>query len=144
VISEETSERMMKLLRLVVTHGTGEKANAEGTLMAGKTGTSEKTVGGGYSKDKLVSSFVGAFPADHPRYAILVSVDEPKGTKESYGYATAGWVAAPAVGVVAHTIMNLENMPAGDAAHDAIVEKEMARYIQLEKKATRQLAAYER
>jgi len=144
VISEETSEKMRKLLRLVVTHGTGGKADAPGTMMAGKTGTSEKSSGGGYAKDKLVSSFVGTFPADNPRYAILISVDEPKGNKESYGYATAGWVAAPGVGAVAATIKNLENLPPGDPQHDVVVEREMARYIQLEPKALKQLAAFER
>ena len=35
---------------------------------------------------------------DAPRYAVMLMVDEPKGTKASYGYATGGWVAAPAVG----------------------------------------------
>lgn len=144
VISEETSERMNRLLRLVVTHGTGAKADAPGVMMAGKTGTAEKIGPGGYAKDKLVSSFVGAFPAENPRYAILIAVDEPKGNKQSYGYATAGWVAAPGVGAVATAIMALENMPAGDLAHDVVVEQEMARYIQLEQKAVRRLAAYER
>lgn len=144
VISEETSEKMRHLLRLVVTHGTGEKANTPGTMIAGKTGTSEKSMAGGYAKDKLVSSFIGTFPADNPRYAILISVDEPHGNKESYGYATAGWVAAPAVGAVASTIKNLENLPYADPQHDVAVETEMSRYIELEPKALKHLAAFER
>ena len=144
VVSFETSEKMRHLLRLVVTHGTGGKAEVPGAMMAGKTGTSEKSVGGGYAKDKLVSSFIGTFPADNPRYAILISVDEPHGNKESYGYATAGWVAAPAVGAVAGTIKNLENLPSADPQHDMVVETEMSRYIQLEPKALKKLAAFER
>jgi cell division protein FtsI (penicillin-binding protein 3) len=144
VISEETSEKMRNLLRLVVTHGTGEKADIPGAMIAGKTGTAEKIVGGGYVKDKLVSSFVATFPADNPKYAIVIAVDEPHGTKESYGYATAGWVAAPAVGKVVSTIVNLENIPPADPADDVAVEQQMARYIEIELKATRQLAAFER
>ncbi|MEQ8195635.1 MAG: penicillin-binding transpeptidase domain-containing protein, partial [Rhodospirillales bacterium] len=64
----------------------------------GKTGTAEKQMRGRYNVKALISSFVGAFPIDDPRYAILVLVDEPKGNKQSFNYATGGWVAAPAVG----------------------------------------------
>lgn len=145
IVSEETSERMLRLLRLVVTHGTGEKADAAGAMVAGKTGTSEKNLGGKYVEDQLVSSFVGTFPADNPKYAILVSVDEPHGTKESYGYATAGWVAAPAVSSVVQSLMTLDNMAEADVAHDAAIEAEMSRYMPLENKAAKaQLASYER
>ena len=44
-----------------------------------------------------MSSFVAAFPMHDPQYVVLIMVDEPKGTKETFGYATGGWVAAPAV-----------------------------------------------
>ncbi|NBX66375.1 MAG: penicillin-binding protein 2 [Proteobacteria bacterium] len=145
IVSEETSDRMRRLLRLVVTHGTGEKADVEGAMVAGKTGTSEKILGGKYVEDQLVSSFVATFPADNPKYAILISVDEPKGTKESYGYATAGWVAAPAVASVVKSMMVIENMPIADKGHDADIEAEMSRYMPLENKAAKaQLATYER
>lgn len=143
LVSEQTSERMLKLLRLVVTHGTGEKAEVKGAMVAGKTGTSEKPVNGKYENDALVSSFIATFPADKPRYAILVSVDEPKGNKESYGYATAGWVAAPAVASVVRSMMAIENMPKADPAHDAAIAEEMAKYMPLENKARKaQLASY--
>lgn len=141
VISEETSEKMRHLLRLVVTNGTGSKADVPGAMMAGKTGTAEKIGPGGYIRNKLVSSFIATFPADKPRYAILIAVDEPKGNKKSYGYATAGWVAAPAVGAVAQTIVNLENMPAADPAADEAIAQEMADYIQVELKAEKKLAS---
>lgn len=144
VISEETSEKMNRLLRLVVIHGTGSKAEVPGMMVAGKTGTAEKISGRGYSKNQVMSSFVGTFPADNPRYAILISVDEPKGNKKSYGYATAGWVAAPAIASTVAAIRNLENIPNGDPAHDASIEAEMAKYIKLEPKAVKQLATFER
>ncbi|WP_193171661.1 peptidoglycan D,D-transpeptidase FtsI family protein [Nisaea nitritireducens] len=98
VISEKTSIAMRRLLRLVVEKGTGRNANAKGYLVGGKTGTAEKPGrGGGYQRKALLSSFVAAFPVNDPRYVVLAMVDEPKGNKSSYGYATGGWVAAPAV-----------------------------------------------
>jgi cell division protein FtsI (penicillin-binding protein 3) len=98
VISKRTSKQMRQLLRLVVENGTGRKAAAEGYLVGGKTGTAEKPgESGAYARKALLSSFVAAFPMHDPRYVVLVMIDEPKGNKESHGYATGGWVAAPAV-----------------------------------------------
>lgn len=100
-VSAETSENMRRLLRLVVTDGTGKNATAAGYLVGGKTGTAEKPgSGGGYQSRALLSSFVGAFPMSDPRYVVLAVLDEPKGTKRTHGYATGGWVAAPVVGKV--------------------------------------------
>ena len=97
VLSEQTSQQMRGLMRLAVTKGTGAKAAAQGYLVGGKTGTAEKQVNGGYEEKSIVSSFVGAFPSDTPRYVILTMLDEPKGTKQTFNYATGGWVAAPIV-----------------------------------------------
>ena len=95
VISAEASATMRGLLRLVVMEGTGRKADVPGYPVMGKTGTAEKPIKGGYSRNKLITSFISAFPANDPRYAMIVMFDEPKATKETYGYATAGWNAAP-------------------------------------------------
>ncbi len=97
VFSPETSERMRRLLRLVVAQGTGRNAAAKGYLVGGKTGTAEKIATKGYARKSLRASFVGAFPMQDPRYAVFVMLDEPKGDKKSFGYATGGWVAAPLV-----------------------------------------------
>lgn len=97
-LSAETSRKMRWLMRLVVEEGTGSKAEAPGYFVGGKTGTAEKSRNGGYARKALLSSFVGAFPMNDPRYVILVIVDEPEGTKSTFGYATGGWTAAPAVG----------------------------------------------
>lgn len=97
VISEETSRKVQALMRLVVERGTGGRADAEGYLVGGKTGTAEKVKDGRYSKDSLVSSFVGVFPSDNPRYIVFAMLDEPKGTADTYGFASGGWVAAPVV-----------------------------------------------
>ena len=88
------------MMRLAVEHGTGRRAEADGFLVGGKTGTAEKVVGRRYKSKALISSFVGAFPMTAPRYVVFALLDEPSGTEETRGYATGGWVAAPVVGKV--------------------------------------------
>ncbi|MEQ8735167.1 MAG: penicillin-binding protein 2 [Rhodospirillaceae bacterium] len=99
VISEATSKQMRMLMRLVVTEGSGKQAEVPGYLVGGKTGSAEKTSNtGGYSEHSVRTSFVGAFPMHDPKYVVLVLLDEPKGLKETFNFATAGWNAAPTVG----------------------------------------------
>lgn len=101
-VSEETSRALLDLMRVNVVRGTGGKANAPGLRVGGKTGSANKIVGGRYSNNILVSSFAAVFPADGPleadRYFVLILMDEPKGTPETYGFATGGWTAAPPAG----------------------------------------------
>jgi cell division protein FtsI (penicillin-binding protein 3) len=97
VLSAQTSDVMRRLLRLVVEHGTGKLANAPGYLVGGKTGTAEKVSGAHYDRKQLLSSFIGAFPITDPRYLVMISIDEPHGNKQSAGFATGGWAAAPGV-----------------------------------------------
>ena len=104
IISQQTSLKMRQLMRLVVSHGTARKANIAGYEVGGKTGTAQKNVRGRYDANKRIASFVGAFPIDNPQYAIMVMVDEPNPNAKSYGYATAGWVAAPAVGEIVSSV----------------------------------------
>ena len=87
-------------MRLNVVDGTGKQAAAPGYLVGGKTGTAEKSVDGVYHHHALLSSFVAAFPMTAPRYVVLIMLDEPKGTPETHGFATAGWTAAPVTGRV--------------------------------------------
>lgn len=111
VVSEKTSRDMRELMRLVVTKGTGEKADVAGYELGGKTGTAEKAVNGRYDKKALISSFVGVFPVSDPRYLVFIMVDEPRGNKQSFGYATAGWVAAPAVARTVEAMTAVLDMP---------------------------------
>jgi len=110
VISEKTSHQMRELLRIVVSEGTGGKAAVKGYKVGGKTGTAEKIVNGRYDKKKKISSFVGVFPMDAPKYAVYIMVDEPKGHKGTWGYATGGWVAAPAVARTIASIAAIEGI----------------------------------
>ena len=111
VVSEQTSSQMRELLRMVVTEGTGTKADVPGYPVGGKTGTAEKPVAQGYAEKALVSSFMGVFPARNPSYLVLILLDEPKGTAETEGYATAGWTAAPTAGKVIARIAPMLNVP---------------------------------
>ncbi|HCA28821.1 MAG TPA: stage V sporulation protein D [Ruminococcaceae bacterium] len=81
VISESTSNRVNKMLADSVNGGGAKNAYIPGYRMAGKTGTSDKTDQNVKNKTKdVVASFSGFAPADDPRYAILVMLDEPQTT----------------------------------------------------------------
>jgi cell division protein FtsI (penicillin-binding protein 3) len=107
VFSEETSYRMRALLREVVIAGTGKKADAPGYRVGGKTGTAEKLLNGHYTSSAVVTTFAGVFPMDEPRYVVVAMLDDPKPTKDTYGFHTAGWNVAP---VVSRTISRIAPM----------------------------------
>lgn len=137
IISENTSERMRKLLRLVVTEGTGKNADVKGYMIGGKTGTAEKSINGRYHRDKLISSFVGAFPMNDPKYVVMVMVDEPKGNKKSYGYATAGWVAAPAVERIVSGMASILGLPSDVYSEEDDISTDLLRHVHDPKKKKR-------
>ena len=95
VISDNTSKQMRKLMRAVVTKGSGKKANVLGYDVGGKTGTANKLVNNRYDSKTVMTTFVSAFPISNPQYALLVMMDSPKRTKETFGYNTAGWNSVP-------------------------------------------------
>jgi len=97
VFTAATSARMRKLLRLIVTHGTGKNADAPGFRIGGKTGSAEKAKAGGYSKTLLISTFAAAFPMDKPRFVVIAMLDEPSGNAEGGFSRTAGATAAPVI-----------------------------------------------
>jgi cell division protein FtsI (penicillin-binding protein 3) len=100
VVKPKTSAMLRHLFRLNATDGTASGADVIGYRVGGKTGTAEKVINGRYSKDHRLCSFIGAFPMDEPKYAILVMLDEPQPLPETYGFATAGWNAVPTAGKV--------------------------------------------
>ncbi|RST30337.1 penicillin-binding protein 2 [Sphingomonas ginkgonis] len=107
VFTEDTSYKMRALLRLVVMKGTGKKADAPGYRVGGKTGTAQKLIGGRYSQNVVLTTFAGVFPMDEPRYVVVAMLDDPKSTKDTYGFHTAGWNVAP---VVSRTISRIAPM----------------------------------
>ncbi|MBU0858477.1 MAG: penicillin-binding protein 2 [Alphaproteobacteria bacterium] len=130
VISPQTAHRLRQLMRLVVTDGTGNSADVPGYRVGGKTGTAEQPgPRGGYDKRKLISSFLGVFPSDAPRYVVFVMVQDPKGTKATYGYATGGWVGAPAVKHVIEALGPMMNVTPHVENADADIATPLKRYI---------------
>lgn len=129
VVSPETAHRMRQLLRLVVTDGTGKSADVPGYRVGGKTGTAEQSSGGGYDRSKLISSFVGVFPVDDPQYAVFIAVDSPKPNKKSYGYATGGWVAAPAAARVISSMVAILGIKPEAVDQDTDMASSLRQYV---------------
>jgi cell division protein FtsI (penicillin-binding protein 3) len=130
VISPKTSEQMRKLMRLVVEHGTGTMAAAPGYVVGGKTGTADKIQGRHYAERKLLSSFVGVFPINDPKYLVLTMVDEPHPNKQSHGYATAGWTVAPATSRIIQRIAPLLGVQPVDEAAPEVQRALMVESLQ--------------
>ncbi len=147
VVSEDTSRKMLDMMRLNVTdkEGSGGKADAPGLRVGGKTGTAQLVIDRKYSKDRVLASFAAVFPTDGPidadRYFVLIMLKDPKRLAETYGFATAGWNAAPAAGKVidriapfvgvkrapqtqATSTIAANAMPSGDEGSAAITEDE--------------------
>jgi stage V sporulation protein D (sporulation-specific penicillin-binding protein) len=109
VISEETSRQVREALESVVAKGTGRNAFLDGYRVGGKTGTAQKVVGGRYSPNEHIVSFVGVAPADHPQVVIYVAIDNPTGIQ--FG----GLIAAPVVkNIMADTLRYLKIEPRKD------------------------------
>lgn len=113
VLSEETSQQMLQIMRANVIPGeggSGGKADVAGLSVGGKTGTGEKYDPAikAYNHQRQVSSFAAVFPTEGPleadRYFVLILLDEPKGNASTFGFSTGGWVAAPAAGRVIERI----------------------------------------
>lgn len=79
---------------------------------------------------------------DRPRYAVLVSVDEPKGNKKSYGYATAGWVAAPAVARIVRSMASVLGLSGRDAASVEDIDRPLYRHVAGIEKKDKSLVSY--
>ena len=99
VVSERTIQDLRWLLWLTVERGSGVSAGVRGYMVGGKSGSADKATASrrGYDGRAVVSSFVGVFPIDAPRYAVLSVLDEPTGDARTHGYRTGGWTAAPIV-----------------------------------------------
>ena len=109
IVSAATSARLREIMRLNVTNpaGTGRRAEAEGYRVGGKTGTAEMPGRGGYRQKAVISSFVGAFPMDAPRYVVFVLLFQPQTGETGGDHITAGLNAAPATARIVERIAPL-------------------------------------
>ena len=119
VISKETSENMQTVLESVVSKGGGKNAYIAGYRVAGKTGTSEKYPRG---NGKYVASFISFAPADDPKVACLVILDQPASGMPYYG----GVIAAPVVkSILEETLQYMEVEPRYNEEEKAYVDIEL-------------------
>ena len=130
VFSPEVSRIDRNLMKSVVEKGTGKNAQIPGYKIGGKTGTAQKAGNKGYEAGKYFSSFFSFFPVDHPKYAILVTVNEPKG-----GYYGAE-VALPPVKAVFEKLIKYKGItPEGIVQNEkskqesVVVNRELKRDI---------------
>lgn len=79
VLSSSIARSIVRSLKFVTKEGgTSRRADILGYTEAGKSGTAEKIIDGNYSKDDNISSFIGFAPAQHPRFVLIVSIDNPE------------------------------------------------------------------
>ena len=97
VMRPEIAQRATDMLRQVVVRGTASFGEVPGYEVAGKTGTADKPRerGGGYYDDKVIATFASIFPANDPRYVLIVTLDEPSENSGDEPRRTAGWTAVP-------------------------------------------------
>ncbi|TBX69563.1 PASTA domain-containing protein [Flavobacterium silvisoli] len=85
ICSNETVKKLKEVLQNVVKRGTGSKLYSKDFSMAGKTGTAQANYGkNGGSEKHYISSFVGFFPVENPKYSCIVVVHKPNTSGNNY------------------------------------------------------------
>lgn len=120
VVSAKTSKDIRDMLRQVVVRGTAKAADIPGYDVAGKTGTADKPLrNGGYSNDKVISTFASFFPADKPKYVLVITLDEPVTYINGTAFRTAGLTAVPvAAKAIRRLAPVLDMRPAGPTGEE--------------------------
>ena len=119
ILDQNVSNKILPILRKIVTtkEGTASLANIKGYEVGGKTGTAQKSIKGGYSKNKI-NTFVSVFPISKPKFILAVMLDEPKGNQDyiynfrdgsntkykGTPFNTAGWTSVEVVGHIIEKI----------------------------------------
>ena len=110
VMRPQVAAQILGVMRETVVRSQTGSADIQGLAVAGKTGTAERAVGGGYADDDRFNTFVGVFPFDDPQYVLTVSLDRPRPTEDTHGFATAGWTAMPAAGEIMEQLAGVLNL----------------------------------
>lgn len=100
VVSEQTAKTISSLMEEVVISGTAKNAYVAGYHICGKTGTSDKLTAPGEN----IASFAGFAPANDPKIAVLIAIDEP------HGITTGGGAAAPVAGRIFENVLAYLNI----------------------------------
>jgi len=109
VMDKDIAREVRNMLESVVTDGTGHRAAIPGYRVAGKTGTSHRSVSGGYAEDRYVSVFAGFAPASRPELATVVVIHDPKA-----GQHFGSVVAAPVFADVMSHALRIQNVEPDD------------------------------
>ena len=107
VMSSGISETLRGIMFRISEETTAKQARIQGINIGGKTGTAEKRINGKIDRYKNLTVFAGVFPIEAPQYTILIVLDEPKGTQETFGFRTAAWNAVPTAGKILNSILPL-------------------------------------
>ncbi|WP_345779846.1 penicillin-binding protein 2 [Luteimonas galliterrae] len=111
VLDPAIAHEVMKMMQTVTEPGgTAKQAAILGYHVAGKTGTSRKASGGGYSR-RYVAFFAGVVPVDNPRFSMAVVVNDPEPGLTGY---TGGAVSAPVFHNVMEGALRLMDVPPDD------------------------------
>ena len=114
LLKKETSDYFLNLLNAVITKTvfTGPRVKIEGYMIGGKTGTSELlNPNGGYYKDRNMTSFIGIFPINNPKYIVYSAIEYPKKPKNSKQKMTGAVVNAPLVKKIILEMIKILNLP---------------------------------
>ena len=109
VLKSLTSQKVNNLLRKIVESGTGKNAKVNGLTVGGKTGTSRKLENGEYSEKKVITSFIGTFPINKPKYIAFVLFDEPRRNTKEFLENFGGNTAAPTFSRIVRKISPILN-----------------------------------
>ena len=138
IASDETLNKIRKVMENVVVKGTASAIYSSNFSMAGKTGTAKKylpkhidengeTVSAGYSNKHYVASFAGFFPADKPKYSCIVVIHDPKKEKGYYGATVAGPVFKEIAQKI-YTTTPIDKQSVEDKAKFEEIEKKYSKY----------------
>lgn len=123
VMSARTAAQVLAVMRETVARSQAGGPDVEGLAVAGKTGTALQAGPGGYDRDHRVTTFVAVFPFDDPQYVLTVTFDRPRPSRETHGFATAGWNAAPAAGDILRQLAGVLELRRRDADPSARAEQ---------------------
>jgi cell division protein FtsI (penicillin-binding protein 3) len=129
VTSPAVAAQVLGVMRETIVRSQTGSADVPGLAVAGKTGTAERAVAGGYAQDSRFNTFVAVFPFDDPQYVLTVTLDRPRPTADTQGYATAGWTAMPTAGAILNDLAGVLDIDRRDA--DPGARAEMVRALLL-------------